>query len=1178
MGINSTSKSSRFLQGRRYTHDSYTDSQEAFTSVLDINANEVYTDQNLIPTSSLPFSGSSQSGSIYSVSGQNIMKYYYRIPMTKSNLVSGSANEVWFVLNPTGSSAGIGAQVIDTNQQTNFISPKYSIPTLGTSNAEDSPAGYGVKVFVSTNATTPSAGDQVSVNNYAFDYKTGVLQFATNALSATTSNYVYISAYQYVGRSLATTSQLAIVTASIAASTITFTKGNGTTFDIVVSQSGSVDSASYASFAVSSSYALSSSYAQTASYFSGSITNALNALALNGTASSVFATTGSNIFTGTQYISGSVTASSYTGSFVGNGSGLTNVSADFATTANAASTATSAGTAQTASYVLNAVSASYVTTASYVRNAISASYVKNAATASYIGNDNTASYAAAALTSSFALKNILTASVSASTITFAKGDGSTFDLTVVASGSVESASYALYAVTSSYAFNAVTASNALTSSFTITSQTASYVKNAQTASYIGNNNTASYAAAALTSSFSLKNVTTASVNVNIITFTKGDGSTFDIEVAASGSVQSASYANFAESANSASYASASSQAITASYIVTAQTASYVRNAVSASYSSTATSASYAATSTSASYASTASYTLTAVSAISAGSAISASYASTASLASKNISTASVNVNTITFTKGDGSTFDITVTSSGSVASSSYSFFATSASYASTASYTQNAVTASYWSGSILNAVSSSYADNANLLDGKDSTIFATTGSNIFVGSQAITGSLNISGSDTVFSSNASLLEITGSLRVSGSGITGSLFGSSSYSSTSSLATKNIVTASVATNVITFTKGDGTTFDLTVISSGSIENAATASYINPLNQNVTVTGSLNIKGTITADSGSFTYLTAIYETASIIYTSGSNQLGDASNDTQTLWGTVNLPSGSLIVTGSATSTLGFTGSLFGTASYATNALTASYLSGSITDAISASYAYNADLLDGKNSTVFATTSSNTFKGNQIISGSIIPGGLSYDLGSINNPWNHLYVSTGSMYFTDNSTIVGTLSGISAGIFVSGTLSGSIITANSITASLLGTASYALNAVSASYAPNSTSGSYAVSSSFALTASYIANISNVNQLIVGLITASVNSTPQNLFLINSGSREYFNISGSGNTTLTSDLFIVKNYSTSQPVLTVSQSIVQIATHSIEPPTSSVVIGGFYFTSTSLYIGTE
>ena len=194
--IDSTKKSSRFLQGRRYTHDTFTDAQEAFTSVLDINANEVYVDQDLIPVSSVPFGTSGDNLSIYSSGGQDVMKYYYRYKMTKSS----TNTEVWFFT--TGTTAGIDAQLIDSNQQKNFISPKYSIPSLSTANAEDSPAGYGVKVFVSTNASSPSAGDQIPSTKFVFDYKTGVLQFVLTADKPTDSQYVYISAYQYVGRTL----------------------------------------------------------------------------------------------------------------------------------------------------------------------------------------------------------------------------------------------------------------------------------------------------------------------------------------------------------------------------------------------------------------------------------------------------------------------------------------------------------------------------------------------------------------------------------------------------------------------------------------------------------------------------------------------------------------------------------------------------------------------------------------------------------------------------------------------------------------------------------------------------------------------------------------------------------------------------------------------------------------
>ena len=165
MSIDNSKKSPRLLQSRRYTHDTFTDAQEAFTSVLDINANEVYVDQDLIPVSSVPFGTSGDNLSIYSSGGQDVMKYYYRYKMTKSS----TNTEVWFFT--TGTTAGIDAQLIDSNQQKNFISPKYSIPSLSTANAEDSPVGYGVKVFVSTNSSSPSAGDQLDPTKFTYKRK-----------------------------------------------------------------------------------------------------------------------------------------------------------------------------------------------------------------------------------------------------------------------------------------------------------------------------------------------------------------------------------------------------------------------------------------------------------------------------------------------------------------------------------------------------------------------------------------------------------------------------------------------------------------------------------------------------------------------------------------------------------------------------------------------------------------------------------------------------------------------------------------------------------------------------------------------------------------------------------------------------------------------------------------------
>ena len=89
--------------------------------------------------------------------------------------------------------------------------------------------------------------------------------------------------------------------------------------------------------------------------------------------------------------------------------------------------------------------------------------------------------------------------------------------------------------------------------------------------------------------------------------------------------------------------------------------------------------------------------------------------SSASLATNNLYTASVSTNVITFTKGDATTFNLTVATGSSTVSASY---ALTSSFAQTASYA-------------LNAVSASYAP--------DNT-FPYTGSAIVSGSLTVTGS------------------------------------------------------------------------------------------------------------------------------------------------------------------------------------------------------------------------------------------------------------------------------------------------------------------------------------------------------------------------------------------------------------------------------------------------------
>ena len=204
--IDSGSKSSRLLASRRYTHNTLTAGQESFTNVLDLQASEIYTQAGYIPSSGLPHSSSADISATHTVSGSSVMKYWYRQKLTKSS----TNNEVWFFLNPTGSNDGIGAQLISSDQQTNFISPKYSTSALATSTTEDSTPGYLASLFkssaVSHSLQTGSldGDDLVSTNDYVFDYKTGIIQFLNADKDPSDSQYLFMTVYQYTGTTLAT--------------------------------------------------------------------------------------------------------------------------------------------------------------------------------------------------------------------------------------------------------------------------------------------------------------------------------------------------------------------------------------------------------------------------------------------------------------------------------------------------------------------------------------------------------------------------------------------------------------------------------------------------------------------------------------------------------------------------------------------------------------------------------------------------------------------------------------------------------------------------------------------------------------------------------------------------------------------------------------------------------------
>jgi hypothetical protein len=94
-------------------------------------------------------------------------------------------------------------------------------------------------------------------------------------------------------------------------------------------------------------------------------------------------------------------------------------------------------------------------------------------------------------------------------------------------------------------------------------------------------------------------------------------------------------------------------------------------------------------------------------------------------------------------------------------------------------------------------------------------------------------------------------------------------------------------------------------------------ASSSVAITVLNNDVAVftTSSLNLSGSLTASSALITGNVTVLGTASINtlivnqtqLSTGSNQLGDAVDDFQTLYGTVRIPTGSLTVSGSITAT-------------------------------------------------------------------------------------------------------------------------------------------------------------------------------------------------------------------------------------------------------------------------------
>ncbi len=427
----------------------------------------------------------------------------------------------------------------------------------------------------------------------------------------------------------------------------------------------------------------------------------------------------------------------------------------------------------------------------------------------------------------------------------------------------------------------------------------------------------------------------------------------------------------------------------------------------------------------------------------------------------------------------------------------------------------------------------------------------------------VTGSLVISGSQTV----------TGSIIASN--FTGSLLGTSSFATSASQATSasnaHLLDGYHSSAFPRLALSNTFTADQQVFISsskliGTFEGDTFYILDNITNAEIGLSNALSdFNGPYTAgiyvSSGSnLDYLTAIE------IPNGPNFIGS---------GSINLKfptniTGSLIVTNGASGS--FSGSFAGDGSGITNISASSIVGLNLAQIASGSVTASVDPAYG-----FKVNTSASISGSLTVQGTI----------------------------TAQTLVVQTIT--SSQELVTGSLivSGSLNAYGGVTGSLLGTASWANNATTASYALVATSASYTATASYVnpLSQSVIISgslslnsttssgfVSNADTLIfvgtasfsgLNSFTSSIvienQTNPTSLFLIKSGSTTYLNVSSSGNAELYSNLFIIRNFTTQQPVLTVSQSIVQFATQS-STPTGTAPNGGIWFTSTNMYVGLD
>ena len=363
--------------------------------------------------------------------------------------------------------------------------------------------------------------------------------------------------------------------------------------------------------------------------------------------------------------------------------------------------------------------------------------------------------------------------------------------------------------------------------------------------------------------------------------------------------------------------------------------------------------------------------------------------------------------------------------SGSVASAS---LAVSASYATTASYILQAVSASYAMQALSSSysISSSYAQTSSYSNTSTSASYAVSSSHAISSSFALTSSY-------AFYAVSSSVTITSSHAITASGILGgkathvpffitdtTLATSSIYQSGSDTIIINQDNATTANPEALYVWQPSTSSINVISGKGNLNNYL---QLNIQNTNQGIDASSDVVATANNGSEIDNYIDMGINSEnftgflggpndSYLYTHARNFWIGNVNDGHKIY-LFNSSSLQPIITLNAADAE-ITGSLFGTSSWAQNATTSSY-------ALTASYAANADLLDGKDSSVFATTGSNIFKGDQIVTGSLFTSGSNTLIGSTTLTGS-LSISGSTLQVGNNSLLGNTV--LSGSIIISG----------------------------------------------------------------------------------------------------------------------------------------------------------